>query len=297
MDSTPRRPTAHVVPTPHGPVHVEVEGAEDLPTLVTYHGIGLNHASTFRSFLTHLGPSCVVNTRFRHVHIDSPGHEEGSGDLATTYNMDQLVEQIESVLDHLTIKAFVGIGVGVGSYVLALFAATHPHRVLGLLLIGGTSRAPCWSEWISNTILTWTLAYAGMTSWAERTFLSRWFSPSTHESQPDLVAFYRAELRKRHAVNVMKLLEAYGSRSDIGKQLGKVRCKTLVFVGGMDPMQSDTMELFAQFDSTIATWVKVDGCSLLLHIENPSALRLPINLFFQGLGYIIPTQTVHPEAK
>jgi pimeloyl-ACP methyl ester carboxylesterase len=55
--------------------------------------------------------------------------------------MQDFGEDLVNVLDNLRIKMVIGLGEGVGSNILARFAALHASRCLGVVLISPTVSA------------------------------------------------------------------------------------------------------------------------------------------------------------
>ena len=65
---------------PHGRVHVAIQGEMGKPAIVTYHDIGLNHATQFQGYFNF--PD--VQTLLRHFsvyHVNAVGQEEGAAPL------------------------------------------------------------------------------------------------------------------------------------------------------------------------------------------------------------------------
>ena len=97
---------------------------------------------------------CVRST---FLHVVLPGQEEGAEDLgegAKYPSMQDLGEDLDSVLDQLNIQFVVGLGEGAGANILARwkngkwekfvqtksrFGMAHPTRCLGLILVHPTS--------------------------------------------------------------------------------------------------------------------------------------------------------------
>lgn len=66
--------------TPHGNVHVAVQGAIGKPAIVTYHDIGLNHVTQFQGFFNFPDMQTLLK-HFCVYHINGVGQEEGAAPL------------------------------------------------------------------------------------------------------------------------------------------------------------------------------------------------------------------------
>nr|CAD7401231.1 unnamed protein product [Timema cristinae] len=99
--------------------------------------------TSFHDFVNH--PSMYeIKERSVFIHIDIPGHEDNALALPDTLpfpTMQQLGEELLTVVDFLHVKYVIGLGEGAGANVLARFGLAHPSRVLGLILINCTGSA------------------------------------------------------------------------------------------------------------------------------------------------------------
>lgn len=137
------------VETSRGNIHVSVQGTRGKPAFVTFHDIGQNHTSAFLGFFNFHQVRPLLQ-HFCVYHIDAPGQEEGSPQLAVDYNyptMDELAELLGEVVDHFALKSFIGFGIGAGANVLSRYALKHPIKVEGLVLVNCVSTTAGWVEW------------------------------------------------------------------------------------------------------------------------------------------------------
>ena len=61
------------------------------PAIVTYHDIGLNHVSNFQSFFNY-GDMADLLGKFRLVHLNAPGQEQGAATLPETYSYPTMAD-------------------------------------------------------------------------------------------------------------------------------------------------------------------------------------------------------------
>ena len=137
------------VETSRGNIHVSVQGTRGKPAFVTFHDIGQNHTSAFLGFFNFHQVRPLLE-HFCVYHIDAPGQEEGSPQLAPEFiypSMVELAELVGEVVDHFGLKSFIGFGNGAGANVLSRYALKHPERVEGLILVNCVSTTAGWIEW------------------------------------------------------------------------------------------------------------------------------------------------------
>lgn len=84
------------------------------------------------------------------IHVNAPGQEENAESMDEGFEyptMEELAEQINDVINHLSIVKYVGIGVGFGGNVLIRHALQYPERVDCLVVVNTLVTAGGWIEW------------------------------------------------------------------------------------------------------------------------------------------------------
>jgi pimeloyl-ACP methyl ester carboxylesterase len=141
-----------LVESSFGNILVAHQGAalkHNKPVILTFHDLGLNHASNFDSFFE-FGDNRILLQTFSVLHITAPGQERYASTLPPGYtypSMDQMPVIVKEVADHFQIKSLIGLGAGVGSNVLLRFCLQYPDMVEGLILINPSTDKANWSEW------------------------------------------------------------------------------------------------------------------------------------------------------
>jgi pimeloyl-ACP methyl ester carboxylesterase len=111
------------------------------PVILTFPDLGLNHITNFQAFFNNSDMKLLMRS-FAVVHVNPVGQEEGAPTLPDSFvypTMDQMAEQLVTVLDALNIRSIIGLGVGLGANVLARFALRKKDVVDGLFLINATA--------------------------------------------------------------------------------------------------------------------------------------------------------------
>lgn len=229
--------------TPHGNVHVAIQGAVGKPAIVTFHDIGLNHITQFQGYFNYPDVQTLLK-HFSVYHINAVGQEEGAAPLpqidpaspsdeqlndAMTGEgqhlleryqyptMDQLAETVGHVMDFYSLKMVIGLGVGMGANVLCRFAIQNPKRVTALVILNTSGTQSGWVEWGYQKLSNRYLQKYGMNSFTQDYLMWHHFGTKTMEDNIDLVNFYRDILMKTvQAYNLSLLVESYVWRSDLG---------------------------------------------------------------------------------
>lgn len=127
---------ADMLAGPAGALHVNDGGAGAGIPVVFVHGYGGN-AEQWLAQLDHLRP-----TR-RAVALDVRGHGRSSPPASVDgYSVDGLVADIAAVVDSLRLTRFVLVGHSMGGSAVMGYAAAHPDRVAGLVMVGAPGRMP-----------------------------------------------------------------------------------------------------------------------------------------------------------
>ncbi|XP_057524741.1 protein NDL1 isoform X1 [Amaranthus tricolor] len=284
----------YYVKTGSGPVWVAVYGDQDKPALITYPDLALNSdASCFQGLFMCPEALSLLLHNFCIYHISPPGHEWGAAAInydASEPSVDDLADQILDVLDYFGLGEVMCMGVTAGAYILTLFATKYKQRVLGLILISPLCRAPSWTEWLYNKVMSNLLYFYGMCSVVKEMLVKRYFSKQELRGnalvpESDIVQACRKWLDDRESTNVMHFLEAINRRPDISEGLKKLRCRSLIFVGEDSTFHSEAVHMATKLDRRFSALVEVQACGSLVTEEQPHAMLIPLEYFLMGYGF------------
>ncbi|XXG57193.1 hypothetical protein AAC387_Pa03g4413 [Persea americana] len=287
----------HVIQTRHGSVSVAVFGDQDKPALVTYPDLALNHMSCFQGLFFCPEASSLLLHNFCIYHISPPGHELGAAAISSNApvpSVDDLADQVADVLDYFRIGEVMCLGVAAGAYILTLFAMKYRHRVIGLILVSPLCKAPSWTEWLYNKVMSNLLYYYGICGVLKECLLHRYFSKEVRGSgqvpESDIVQACKSLLDEKQSINVLRFLQAISGRPDITERLKKLQCRTLVFVGENSPFHSEALHMTSKLDRRYSALVEVQACGSLVTEEQPYAMLIPLEYFLMGYGLYRPNQ-------
>ncbi|KAL6519168.1 NuDeL-like protein [Orobanche gracilis] len=281
----------HTVQTGSGSVSVIVYGDTEKPALLTYPDLALNHMSCFQGLFFCPEAAALLLHNFCIYHISPPGHELGAGAICANDPVpcvDDLANQILEVLDYFRLGAVMCMGVMAGAYILAMFAMKFRERVLGLILVSPLCRAPSWTEWLCNKVMSNLLYYYGMCGLLKDILLYRYFSKEVRGSaevpESDIVEACRRLLDERQSINVLRFLKALDRRPDLTEGLKMLRCRTLIFAGDDSPFHSEALHMAANLDSKYSALIEVQACGSMVTEEQPQAMLVPMEYFLMGYG-------------
>ncbi len=161
---------------------------------------------------------------------------DGRGNGLSDWNvkdidMDSFVTDLETVVDALELERFPLLGISQGCAVSIEFAARHPERVSGLVLISGYATG--WRVWADEkekesreAVMTLTRNGWGTPNPAYRQIFSQTFMP---DAKPEELNWFNEFQRQSTSPeNAVRFLDAFGD-IDVRESLPKVQAPTIIF--------------------------------------------------------------------
>ena len=109
-------------------VHLRDEGPKDAPAILLLHGSNAD-------LLTWEPWAAALKNRYRVIRFDQVGHGLTGPDPKDDYSRDNYVADVLAVADRLGLERFILGGNSMGGKHALAFAAAHPDRVAGLVLV------------------------------------------------------------------------------------------------------------------------------------------------------------------
>lgn len=157
-------------------LHHAVSGPEGAPAIVLVNALG----SDFRIWST-VAPHLA--TRHRVIVCDKRGH--GLSDCPPgPWSIDDHVDDLLGLLDHLGVRRVLAVGLSVGGLVVQRLYQRAPQRVAGLVLACTAARIGTEEVWNARI----AEVEAGGVAPLVANVLTRWFSPAFRARHPDAVA-------------------------------------------------------------------------------------------------------------
>ncbi|CAL5431842.1 unnamed protein product [Camellia sinensis] len=257
----------HLIKTSCGSVSVALFGDLDKPALVTYPDVALNSiCPAFEGYSRvqkHI-PCCSIT--FASTILVLLGMRLGAAIIKPDdpeLSVDDVADQIAEILDYFGLSAVMFMGVTAGAYIVSLFAMKYSQRVLGLILVSPLCKAPSWTEWLYNQVMSNLLYFYGTCSVAKELLLMRYFSKEVRGNsqvpESDMVQACRRLLDERQSPNVIRFLEAIHRRPDITDGLKTLQCRSLIFVGENSPFHAEALHMTSKLDRRHSALVECSG--------------------------------------
>lgn len=253
-------------------LHFRVEGNPSAPTLVLANSLGTD-ARIWDAVIARLG------ARYRVVSYDKRGHglsDAPDGD----YLLDDHVDDLQGLLNHLEIERLALAGVSVGGLIAQGFALRHPDRLAALVLCDTAAKVGDATMW--NQRIT-AVREQGLASIAEPV-MARWFTERFRLERADDVAGWRNMLLRTPDDGYVGTCAALRD-ADLRGAIPAIAIPTLVVVGEQD--LSTPVELVRGMADAItgAQFAVIPDCGHIPSIEQPQALAALMTRFLNEVGY------------
>lgn len=174
-----------MIKTTHARLASVEQGPADGPAVVFINSLGTD-VRVWDALLPYLPAG------WRIIRYDKRGH--GLSDCPPgPYRMAELADDLVDLLDRLAVNRMALVGLSIGGMIAQAVAARAPDRVRGLILCDTAARIGTEALWADRI----AAVQAGGIAAIESQILSRWFSPTYHQSYPDRVALWRHMLTRQ----------------------------------------------------------------------------------------------------
>lgn len=203
-------------------VHHVIAGPPDAPTVVLAGSLG--------STLAMWDPQIpVLSQAFRVVAYDARGHG-GSPVPPGPYSIDDLTDDVVSLLDHLDLETAHVVGLSIGGMVGLRLAAREPARVDRLAVLCTSAYLTPAQAWADRA----ALVRAEGTGAVAAAVVARWLTDAGRAAHPDQVEWLAAMVAATPAEGYASCCTAL-EHMDLRPDLPQVIAPTLVIGGAQDP--------------------------------------------------------------
>jgi 3-oxoadipate enol-lactonase len=175
-------------------------------------------------------PQMPVLKKFRVLRFDTRGHGKSSAPEGQ-YTLEQMADDVKSLLDGLGIKQTHWAGLSMGGMIGQAFALKYPGVFQSMVLADTTSRRPPEAEKMWGDRIQ-TAQTKGMDALVEST-LARWFTEPYRNSHKDVVGRIGDGIRKTPVAGFAGCCHAI-SKVDYLDRLKDIKVPALVMVGEHD---------------------------------------------------------------
>lgn len=198
-----------------------VDSGEGSP-VVFIHPLGADHR-----FWDGLFP--LIQGR-RLISYDLPGHG-GRSETMSGYQIQDLADDLEKLLDHCQIQSVSLVGVSIGGLVAQAFAAAHPDQTRSVVLVNTVAVYP--ESFAANlTARAKLVQEEGLESIIDAT-LNMWFTSEYLERDSETVQLVRSMLLTASPTGYAQACHALVS-ADLQSEVSQVTASTTIICGSED---------------------------------------------------------------
>ncbi|HEY6261720.1 MAG TPA: alpha/beta fold hydrolase [Nitrospiraceae bacterium] len=223
----------------------------------------------------------ALSSQFRIITIDLRGHGESDAPL-WRYTLEQSADDVRVLLDHLSIRQAVFVGLSMGGYILFAFYRKYADRVNGLVLADTRAQADT-PEGKHGRFLMAQTAYKEGPSAIADLMIPKLLSPMSIQTKLDLIQHVRAMIQGNQISGIAGDLMAMADRPDSVTLLSQITCPTQIIVGDLDQATPPSdAELLANRISN-ARLAIIPQAAHLANLEQPEAFNRIVASFASEL--------------
>jgi 3-oxoadipate enol-lactonase len=253
-------------------MHYRVHGPDNGPVLAFSNSLGTD-ARIWDGVIERMA------SKYRIVSYDQRGH--GLSDAPSgPYKLDDHVDDLANLLDHLGVKTLALCGVSVGGQIAQRFATKYQSRLRGLVLCDTAAKIGDASMWEKRIA---AIEAEGIASIATAV-LERWFGRDYREQHPAEYAGWRNMLERMPAQGYIATCQAIRD-ADLSGEVGSIVLPTLVLAGSED--LSTPPDIVRKTAALLpnARFEIIENAGHIPSIEQPDALAALIQHYLDEVGH------------
>jgi pimeloyl-ACP methyl ester carboxylesterase len=223
----------------------------------------------------------ALSTQFRVITIDLRGHGESDAPL-WHYSLDQAADDVHGLLDHLSIRQAVLIGLSMGGYIALAFYRKYADRVKGLVLADTRAQADAEDGKRARFEMA-QLAYTQGAGAIAEIMIPKLLSPATIQTRPELVQRVRTMIEGNQVSGIAGDLMAMAERPDSIPLLQQISCPTHIIVGELDVPTPPADARLMGDRIPHARLAVIPGAGHLPNLEQPELFNEAIRSFGSNL--------------
>ena len=218
-----------------------------------------------------------LSSQFRVITIDLRGHGESDAPL-WRYTLDQAADDVIGLLDHLSIRQAVFVGLSMGGYILFALYRKYAERVKGLVLADTRAQADTAEGKEARFQMAQTAYKKGPSAIAD-IMIPKLLSPASVQTKPELVRRVRRMIEGNQISGIAGDLMAMAERPDSVTLLKHITCPTQIIVGELDlPTPPADAKLMTDWIPN-AHLVIIPEAAHLSNLEQPSPFNETVRSF------------------
>lgn len=253
-------------------LHYRLDGRVDAPVLALVNSLGTD-ARIWD------GVVALLADRYRLVSYDKRGHglsDAPDGD----YTIDDEVDDLAGLLDHLAIGRLALAGISIGGMIGQAFALRSPQRLQALVLCDTAAKVGDAALWNSRIA---AVRQGGMCSISDAV-MARWFAEAFRHGQPDDLAGWQTMFERMPAEGYARTCAALRD-TDLTDAIEGITTPTLVVAGEQDLSTPPDLVRATARKIPGARFEIIAGAGHIPSIEQPRALATLMTRFLQEVGH------------
>lgn len=223
----------------------------------------------------------ALSSQCRVITIDLRGHGESDAPL-WHYSLDQAADDVHGLLDYLSIRQAVFVGLSMGGYILFAFYRKYADYVKGLALADTKARADT-DEGKQARFEMAQIAYKQGARAIADIMIPKLLSPATIQTRPELVQHVRTMIEGNQVSGIAGDLMAMAERPDSIPLLQRMTCPTQIIVGDLDlPTPPSDAKLMADRIPN-AHLAIIPGAAHLSNLEQPDLFNETVRSFVSNV--------------
>jgi 3-oxoadipate enol-lactonase len=217
------------------------------------------------------GQESTLSLHHRVITVDLRGHGESDAPL-WHYTLDQATDDVRALLDHLSIRQALFVGLSMGGYILFAFYRRYADRVKGMVLADTRAQADQ-PEGKAGRFQMAQIAYKQGPPAIADIMIPKLLSPATIQTRPEIVQQVKTMIEGNQMSGIVGDLMAMAERPDSVPFLKQIACPTQIIVGELDQATplSDARLMAEQI--TDARLALIPNAAHLANLEQPEAFN------------------------
>lgn len=221
-----------------------------------------------------------LSAHYRVLTYDKRGH--GLSDAPPgPYSLDDHVDDLLGLLDHVGFSRFAMVGVSVGGLIAQLLTLREPQRVAALVLSDTAAKVGDDTLW-NNRIAA--IRRGGIAA-ISAGILDRWFTPGFKQRDPAAYAGWRNLLERCPVDGYIATCETVRD-ADLTENVAGITMPVLVVVGAEDGSTPPDLVRATADRMPDARFEVIEGAGHIPSIEQPERLLELITAHFKDVGYV-----------
>ena len=224
----------------------------------------------------------ALSSQFRIITVDLRGHGDSDAPL-WHYTLDQAAEDVRALMDHLSIRQAVFVGLSMGGYILFALYRKYPDRVKGMVFADTRAQADT-PEGREARFQLAQIAYRNGAAAVADIMIPKLLSPATVTTRPDLVRTVRAMIEGTQVSGIAGDLMAMAERPDSTPFLEGITCPAHIIVGELDQATPPSEAKLMADRIPGSRLTLIPNAAHLANLEQPEAFNRIVQDFASALA-------------